>query len=115
MDDLTNRLMAAERERIAKDPPPTHYTELPPDSDPNWSAYLREVGRLLAEGNEGRWALIHMGELVDVFDTDIEAFHAGRKLGRTLIRPIRTWEPAIRTPTFMVRCRNSSTRLRPTG
>src|ERR1700741_3917299 len=46
--------------------PRIHYTELG-DADPNsqlyveWSCYKREVGRLLAEGNEGRFVLIKDG------------------------------------------------------
>src|SRR5712671_3923260 len=58
-----------ESERARRAPPPPsqrqtiHYTELPEDASEGriageWNFYRREIGRLLAEGHEGRWVLI---------------------------------------------------------
>src|SRR4051812_337473 len=60
------------------EPPTIHYTELPegrPDSPlyQEWNFYRREVGRLLAEGHEGRWALIKGEGIVGIWDTEAEA------------------------------------------
>jgi len=117
--ELMERFIAVERERMANEPsaplpqlplpPPIHYTELPTDGDPNWSAYLREVGRLLADGLEGRWVLIHNGCVAGVFDTESEAANAASTRFPSelvLLHQLRTWEPAIRTPTFLYRCRS---------
>ena len=84
--------------------PRIHYTELG-DADPKsqlyleWSCYKREVGRLLAEGNEGRFVLIKGGEIIGIFDTDDEASTEGYNrylLTGFLIQQIRTWEPVLR-------------------
>jgi hypothetical protein len=68
--DPVERLYQEERERVRNEPPPPtpqtptiHYTELPEDTSEGpiareWNFYRREVGRLLAEGHEGRWVLI---------------------------------------------------------
>jgi hypothetical protein len=57
-----------------------HYTQLPPP--PAGSSfyterefYRREVGRLLAEGHEGKWVLIQGEELVGVFDMEDQALN----------------------------------------
>ena len=122
--ELMERVMEAERERLANEPSvrtapmpapaAIHYTELPTDSDPDWSAYLREAGRLIAEGSEGRWVLIHGGGVAGVFETESEAANAAstRFPGeRVLLHQILTWEPAIRTPTFLYRCHISNSLL----
>jgi hypothetical protein len=41
-----------------------------------WELYLREVGRLLAEGNEGRYILIKGDHIIGIWDTQKEAFAA---------------------------------------
>jgi hypothetical protein len=54
------------------------YTQLPA-SDPGsllieeWETYRREVGRLLAEGHEGRFVLIKGQTIVALYDTWDEA------------------------------------------
>src|SRR6516162_4744338 len=60
-------------------PPPTiHYTDLPEDTSSGgriaieWNYYRREVGRLLAEGHEGKWVLIKGQEVVGIWDTEAE-------------------------------------------
>jgi hypothetical protein len=57
----------------ANDPWTIHYTELQPFDDGGpltveWNFYCREVGRLLAEGNEGRWVLIKSEEIIGIYD-----------------------------------------------
>ena len=83
--DLVVRVHQEFRERNPPPPfpePPTiHYTELPPakPGEPlaeEWETYRREVGRLLAEGNEGRYILIKGGEIIGIWDTRKEAFAA---------------------------------------
>jgi hypothetical protein len=40
--------------------------------------YRREVGRLLAEGNAGRHALIKADQVISIWDTQRDALQAGR-------------------------------------
>ena len=81
-----------------------HYTELPkakpedPDFD-EWTTFLRELPRLLAEGHEGKFALLKGKEVIGIYDT----WEAGRLAGLEkylmqgiLVQPIRTWEPLLR-------------------
>jgi hypothetical protein len=94
-------------------PPPTfdprrviHYTELPecrPDSQiaTESNFYRREVGRLLAEGHEGRWVLIKGEQIIGIWDTRAEAFAVADErflLQPVLVRQILEWEPLIRLP-----------------
>ena len=76
-------------------------SELPP-AEPGsriaeeWETYRREVGRLLAEGNEGRFALIKAGRIVGLFDTCDEARGVGARLfllDPYLIQQVRGEEP----------------------
>lgn len=65
-------------------PPSVHYTELPPSRPgaalaEEWEVYRREVGRLLAEGNEGRYVLIKGEQIVGIWDTRDEAMAAGQE------------------------------------
>ena len=86
------------------EPPTIHYTELPagqPDSplQREWDFYRREVGRLLAEGQEGKFVLIKDETIIGLFDTWDAAYAAG--LQRYLLRPflvhqIQTREPILR-------------------
>jgi hypothetical protein len=64
-----------------------------------WNTYRREVGRLLAEGQDGRHVLIKGTEIVGIFDTFDAAHEAG--LQRYLrepffVHPIRAEEPYLR-------------------
>jgi hypothetical protein len=61
------------------EPPTIHYTELPPaipgsDLAEEWETYRREVGRLLSEGNEGRYILIKHAQIIGIWETREEAF-----------------------------------------
>jgi hypothetical protein len=87
--DLVARVHQEFRERNHPPPfpePPTiHYTELPPakPGEPlaeEWETYRREVGRLLAEGNEGRYILIKSGEIIGVWDREEDALAMGYEL-----------------------------------
>jgi len=55
------------------------HTELPTESlsgsglNEEWNTYRREVGRLLSEGNEGRFVLIKGHHIIGLFDTWEEA------------------------------------------
>lgn len=93
-----NSLASAERTRGV------HYTEFleARPGDPlaeEWNTYRREVGRLLAEGQEGRHVLVKGQEIIGIFDTSEAAHEAGLK--RYLREPffvhaIRAEEPYLR-------------------
>jgi hypothetical protein len=82
--ELCAQIMEAEREYILANPPPLpkpiepqtiHFSELPEDTSggplsTEWNFYRREVGRLLADGHEGRWVLIKGEEVVGIWDTE---------------------------------------------
>jgi hypothetical protein len=80
-----------------------HYTELPPPGPDSqlpveWNTYRREVGRLLAEGHEGRHVLIKNEEILGVWDTRAQAVEEGVRrflLQGFLVQQIRTWEPLL--------------------
>lgn len=58
------------------------------------------MGRLLAEGNEGKFALIKEEEIVGLFDTFNAAYAEGLRrylLGPYLIQQVREWERMVRT------------------
>ena len=86
------------------EPPTIHYTELqesPADKRgaADWNLYRRIVGQLIAEGHEGRWVLIHGGELVGIWDTEEEVDR--ERLSRflmqdVLMKQIRTRERLLR-------------------
>jgi hypothetical protein len=81
-----------------------HWTELPEDTGPlakESNCYRREVGRLLAEGHEGRWLLIKGEEIIGIWDTREEASAAADErflLQQVLVKQILEWEPLIRLP-----------------
>ena len=83
--DLVARIHREAWERYRQQPPPPpvepptiHYTELP-ESKPGeplaeeWNTYCREVGRLLAEGNEGRHILIKGDQIIGIWDREEDA------------------------------------------
>jgi hypothetical protein len=82
------------------------WTELPP-AEPNealaaeWETYCREVGRLLAEGHDGKYAVIKGDEIIGIYDTWDEARSVGLEkylLQGHMVRPILSREPVIRGP-----------------
>ena len=64
-----------------------------------WNSYRREVGRLLAEGHEGRHVLIKGEEIIGIYDTWDAARKAGLKrylLEPFFVHPIGAAEPFLR-------------------
>jgi hypothetical protein len=62
--------------------PTIHYTELPPSRPGSaltveWELYRREVGRLLADGHEGRHILIKGEEIIGIYETRDQATDVG--------------------------------------
>jgi hypothetical protein len=78
-----------------------HHTELPwaQPGEPlaeEWNTYCREVGRLLAEGQEGRHVLIKDHEILGIFDSAEAAYAAGSKNHVLFVHVIREEEPYLR-------------------
>lgn len=88
-------------------PTTIHWSELqeaPPNSPigVEWNFYRREVGRLLAEGYEGRWVLVKGEEIIGIWGTREEAFAAANKhylMQPNLVKQILTHEPVLRGPS----------------
>lgn len=87
-----------------REPATVHYTELR-EARPEepffheWNTYLREVGRLLDQGHEGKFVLIRQESIIGVFDTDADARAEGLKsylLQPFLVQQIRLREPILR-------------------
>jgi hypothetical protein len=112
-DDWLAQLMAIERERMIANPPAPpkpiepqtiHFSELPEDTSggplsTEWNFYRREVGRLLAEGHEGRWVLIKGEVIVGIWDTEEEADRVRLErffMQAVLMKRVCTREPVIR-------------------
>jgi hypothetical protein len=81
-----------------------HYTELRPISPSQplgteWNTYCREVGRLIAEGREGKFVLIGGETILGVFDTWSAARRAGMdRFGVTasfFVHEVLTQEPVL--------------------
>jgi hypothetical protein len=71
-------------------------------------ALRRALPRLLAEGHEGRFALVKGDDILEVFATLEEAARVGyEKFGNEafLVQPIREWEELIRLPWYCWPCR----------
>jgi hypothetical protein len=84
------------------------WTELPP-AEPGsalaaeWETYRREIGRLLAEGLEGKAVLIKGDEIVGIYETWQEAREVGLEKYYQqphMVHPILSREPVIRGPLF---------------
>ena len=84
--------------------PTIHYTQMaePAADSPTYrevQTFHRELPRLLAEGHEGKWALIKGGEVVELFQTFDEGCRAGWErylLQPFLVQPVREWQPVFR-------------------
>jgi hypothetical protein len=101
---------AVERLRAQALPPaeaPTiHYTELPeasPDSPlyQAWNTYRREVGRLLAERQEGKFVLVKDDAVIGLYDTWDAAREEG--LWRYLLNPFLVHQAHRREPILRLR------------
>jgi hypothetical protein len=111
-EDLARRLHEKENEQLRqggpscsfppRDVPTIPYTalaEAPPDSPiaVEWNFYRRQVGRLLAEGNHGKWVLIKGERIVGIWDTFAEASEAESSLVQpVVIKQILEREPLLR-------------------
>jgi hypothetical protein len=100
-----------------------HHTDLP-EANPNqilaqeWNTYRREVGRLLAEGQEGKFVLIKDTTLVGIFDTWDEAREEGLRrfsLQPMMVKQVCTFEPILRARGYNLPWPNSLFRLSPPG
>jgi hypothetical protein len=84
--------------------PTIHFTELQPAQSGSqlaqeWEVYRREVGRLLSEGNEGKYVLIKEDQILGLWDTREEAMAVGRRhfLGQAfLVHQVQTRERLFR-------------------
>ena len=84
-----------------------HYSQLPAaESDSpiyvEYETFRREIGRLIAEGHEGRFVLIHANEIIGVWETDRQAMAEGYRryfANREpfIVQEIATWQPLLRT------------------
>jgi len=90
-----------------------HYTELPdlPPDDPlrqEWNYFRRELPRLLAEGHEGKFALLRGEEIIGLYPTQDDALRAGYEtflLEPFLVHAIRIEEPLLRLSPYCWPCR----------
>lgn len=96
------------------------YTEIPPTAPDaplyeEHETYRREVGRLLAEGHEGKFIVIHGREIIGIFETHQEAFKAAWTLhpAQCMRREILSREPGYRLSSRVLW--PSLSQLRPTG
>jgi hypothetical protein len=83
--------------------PKIHYTEAipePPESPiyQECMTFRREMPRLLAEGHEGKIALIKGDEVIGIFEDELEAEKIGREkylMQPFMVQPILEWEPVF--------------------
>jgi hypothetical protein len=83
--------------------PTIHYAQMaePPTSSPIYresQTFRRELPRLLAEGHEGKWALIKGDEIIRLCETLDEGYRAGRDLylfQPFLVQPVRERQPLL--------------------
>jgi hypothetical protein len=104
-DEQTRRWEEAREfcEGLAKQGKAVHWTKLSQETSGSlateWNFYLREIGRLLAEGHEGRWLLIKGQEIIGIWDTYEEASTAAaERYSRqpVFVHRILEYEPLIR-------------------
>jgi hypothetical protein len=126
--ELILRMVREEMERLRNEPPapppppkparPTSvpYTELKEDHSndpaaPGWNVYAREIGRLIAEGHEGKWVAIAEGRLIGVYATKSEADCAlivGKFTWPAALYQVRSQHPVPQYPLIgRFACRNS--------
>lgn len=120
--ELYERLMREAAEGKSPHPQPApkplptiHYTELKENLSgtpraSSWNVYVREVGRLLAEGHEGKWVVIADGAIVGVFPARQEAMKLALTRYRgpsAMIRQVRETETVYRLSSRITLCRNS--------
>jgi hypothetical protein len=79
MDAVSSTLPSRGPESVSQDRP---FVE-------EWDLFCREAPRLLAEGHEGKWALLKDGQFLGLFDTDRQAMNEGYR------RSARGFEPFL--------------------
>src|SRR5439155_15930691 len=99
-------MLSAEKEgrMSARERPAIHYSELAPAPADSLfyterELYRREVGRLIAEGHEGKWVLIKGEDIIGIFDTEDQALdvRAERFFRQpVLVQQILLQEPVLR-------------------
>ncbi len=82
-----------------------HYTQLPaapPESlfRTEWELYRREVGRLIAEGHEGKWLLIKGETVIGLFDTEDQALEV--RAQRFFRQPVMVQRIRVREPVLQI-------------
>lgn len=85
--------------------PTVHYTELPewPADSPTYRecrTFRRELPRLLADGHEGKWALIKGDDVIALCATLDEGHRMGRQrflMQPFIVQPVREWQPVLPT------------------
>ncbi len=94
----------------APEPATVSYTDLP-EAKPGsiffleWNTYRREVGRLLAEGSEGKWLVIKGEVILGIFDTMQQANSAGLALiiANKIERPFALRQVLAKEPILKLR------------
>jgi hypothetical protein len=119
--DLLLHLHQQELERMAQSPQARAtsassipHTRLPEDSSGGriareWNFYRREVARLLSEGHEGKWVLIHGEQIIGMWDTPEQANQVRLEkylLEDVMIHQVQREEPVLRGPTLLRKCPN---------
>jgi hypothetical protein len=110
--DVIEQIQGADRTQLRDKPlsQPTaiHYTELPEAAvgdrgGVEWNHYRKEASRLLAEGQEGRWALVKGAEIIGIWDTEKEADACRVQRFLTddvLIQQIQEWDHVYRCGAY---------------
>jgi hypothetical protein len=88
---------------IRQERPTIPYTELEADTSDGplaceWNFYLREVGRLLADRQEGKWVLIKGEEIIGSWTTEPEADRV--RLERFLMEHVLLKQVLMREPVL---------------
>jgi hypothetical protein len=104
-------MMANEREQIMfpQSDETISFADLPPANPSSalateWETYRREVGRLLAEGQEGKFALIRGHEIIGLYESWDEARKAGLErflMQQHMVHPVLAHEPVLRGPGLL--------------
>jgi hypothetical protein len=82
--------------------PYTQFPPAPPDSlfCTEREVYRREVGRLIAEGHEGKWLLIKGEEIIGLFDTEDQALDI--RAQRFFRQPVLVQQILSREPVLLI-------------
>jgi hypothetical protein len=79
-DHVTDPVQALHQAAVAGTVPVQRLPQIPPGGPlaREWATYCREVGRLLADGHRGRYALVQGDDLIAVYGSHDAATAAGR-------------------------------------